>query len=249
MKCNLRCGHCAVFDNAFVSDQREVSSWQDIHDVLDAASNIGVRDIVLTGGEPTLSPWLVPALRQATRRGFSCSLSTNGTLVTPTLVAALVEAGLEKATVSLDGATARSHEALRGQRTFEATRSGICALVAGGVAVTIGAFIRTELVDEVPRLIRMCAELGAPRLTLLAPIYQGRCHSGDFPLESAFADSRSVFALGRDAGVNIRVMRPQCEASECPSGEQIFGAAGATVFPFCLYKGELRRHLDFVVSA
>src|SRR5687767_14058669 len=81
VSCNLKCSFCSVFENPFVSQYRGVESHNDISRVVFFAQQHQVEKVVLTGGEPTASRWLIPAMDSLTETNIPMSLSTNATLL------------------------------------------------------------------------------------------------------------------------------------------------------------------------
>ena len=138
--CNLKCGHCAVFENTFFDRRRPVSSSSDISQVLTFAAIKNIQRVIVSGGEPTLSPWLLPVFDALLNEALEFSLSTNGTTIDSSFARRLFEHGLRKVTVSLDGARTITHEQLRGVGTFPLALRGATALAAAGVDVTVGVF-------------------------------------------------------------------------------------------------------------
>ena len=73
--CNLKCEHC------YVSAQPSVGRTMPIPTVIRAFeifSALGIQDIRLTGGEPTMHPRLDAIISEAIRCGFGVGLVTNG---------------------------------------------------------------------------------------------------------------------------------------------------------------------------
>jgi len=78
----------------------------------------------LTGGEPTLYPYLVPLIRRIKGRGLICGMTTNGTTLEH-LAEELVAAGLDVLVVSLDGRE-NVHNRVRGHpKAFQRAEAGI----------------------------------------------------------------------------------------------------------------------------
>ncbi|GMV40093.1 MAG: hypothetical protein AMXMBFR64_18090 [Myxococcales bacterium] len=94
--CNQRCRFCWVdFDWTPPTRERVLAQLGEL-----AAR--GARAVSLTGGEPTLVPWLPDAVGLAAALGFErIELQTNGTHLTDALVQRLVDAGLTDVLVSL----------------------------------------------------------------------------------------------------------------------------------------------------
>ena len=105
-RCNFRCQYCMpreVFGPDFAFLPRDqVLSFEEITRLARIFRDLGVRKLRLTGGEPTLRaqlPTLVGMLKQID--GLELTMTTNGTLL-KSLAQPLVEAGLDRVTVSLD---------------------------------------------------------------------------------------------------------------------------------------------------
>lgn len=238
--CNLSCKHCAVFDNDFIRDFTGVTCQQDIDDVMTFIQLMDIKSVVVSGGEPTLSPWLVPILKSLRDRRLKFSLSTNATLITDSLILQFINAGLVKATVSFDGATDQTHDQLRGEGAFSKMLSGLRRLIKAGVTITAGVFIREEVIPELPALSRLCAEEGVSKLSLLWPIKQGRYRNLSETLsEKSLQAAALILKDLATCGLDVMVLRPECTDPGCPSGKRIWGAIGGKALPLCVYKGGL----------
>jgi len=70
--------------------------------MIDDLADMGYDGVILTGGEPTMSPLLMPALRYAKERGLYSRMITNGQLLQdPKFFKECVDAGLQHIHVSL----------------------------------------------------------------------------------------------------------------------------------------------------
>lgn len=70
--------------------------------MIDDLADMGYDGVILTGGEPTMSPLLMPALRYARERGLYSRMITNGQLLAdPAFFRQCVDAGLEHIHLSL----------------------------------------------------------------------------------------------------------------------------------------------------
>lgn len=109
-RCNLACGHCSTSSGPRV--EQALSKPLLLSAIRDAAT-LGYRHVAVSGGEPLLSPDLLPVLRRARALELGTSVTTNGLLLGQRAwerVADLVDV-LE---VSIDG-TEDEHDALRGR--------------------------------------------------------------------------------------------------------------------------------------
>ena len=77
--CNESCGFC----NSDTTVMNHCKSEAAVVDAISRTAELGVNEIVFTGGEPTLMPGLPGRVRDARRRGLTVWLQTNGTMRDP----------------------------------------------------------------------------------------------------------------------------------------------------------------------
>lgn len=133
-RCNLDCGYCTEYDNSAPHP-----ATQDLKRWLTQIRSLGTARIALVGGEPLLHPDIVELVRFARGLGMATSLTTNGFLLSESLVTALEDAGLEVMQISIDRVTPspvtrkslktieRKVELLRGSRIKLHLTGVICA--------------------------------------------------------------------------------------------------------------------------
>ena len=136
--CNLHCVMCDVGTNSTETNfARSLTGTQPINmpmtllqHVVDQASLFSPRpDIGFAFTEPGIYPHLVQGIAYAHGAGFRSTLTTNGFTLTK-LAGGLIDAGLDRLYVSLDGPP-EIHDRVRGKRgSFEAVRTGIQSLHA-----------------------------------------------------------------------------------------------------------------------
>ena len=118
-----------------------------------AAVKSGGREIVLTGGEPTLRRDLGELVREARAAGAErVALETNATTLGPEQAALLAAAGLDRAVVNLAGDGPWLDAVTRDPGGFERTTAGIDALLEAGVKVDLQAAIVRSTAERLPRL-------------------------------------------------------------------------------------------------
>jgi MoaA/NifB/PqqE/SkfB family radical SAM enzyme len=166
--CNQNCGFCharrPAERPAFVRAQAVVER-------IDAAVAKGAREVVLTGGEPTLRRDLAALVRHAQRSdGVRVVLETNAALITPASARALAEAGLACARVHLPAIGAAADAITRDEGGFEATVAGMRALAAAGVPLEGATPIVRDNLDLVAAIPAELRALGLPVEALLVSI-------------------------------------------------------------------------------
>ncbi len=162
-RCDLRCAYC--LPQGF-QDFEEPADWlrfDEIERVMQAFTELGVRRIRLTGGEP-LSRGKLPELaaRLARLPGLEdLSLSTNATRLKK-LAPALKQAGVTRLNVSLDSLQPDRFATITGGGKLAAVLEGLQAAKAAGFApIKINMVLMKGVNDdEVGDLVRYCIEHG-----------------------------------------------------------------------------------------
>jgi radical SAM protein with 4Fe4S-binding SPASM domain len=134
----------------------------------------GIRDIILSGGEPLMRPDWLRIASYARFRGLSVSISTNGTRVTKAIALKIAELQAD-VQVSLDGATPGVHDYLRrSPGTWEQALAGVRNFVAAGVTVTIGTTVTRANIHQIPALCDLSRGLGAQMFRIIPFVPFGR---------------------------------------------------------------------------
>jgi cyclic pyranopterin phosphate synthase len=102
-RCNLRCTYCMPAEGLPWLSKQDVLTVDEIERLVRLMAGLGVREVKLTGGEPTVRPELVEivARLRSVEPALDLSITTNGYLL-DRLAVPLREAGLDRATVSCD---------------------------------------------------------------------------------------------------------------------------------------------------
>jgi len=116
-KCGLNCPHCYVKPR--FSKLRELSSSEKIRLVREAAE-MNVEWIGLSGGEPLIHPDFKAIVREASEHNMEVSVVTSGIMYMKELLDVIRRHNVY-VTVSLDGATIKSHELVRGKDAWKKT--------------------------------------------------------------------------------------------------------------------------------
>ena len=186
--CNLKCRHCFLPAEEHKAHQASPEGLLQIAEILVRRNILIVR---LSGGEPTCHPALPDLLTILKSTPRHIKLLTNATLVDDRLIA-LIRRHVDSISVSLDGASAATHDRIRGLRgTFDRAIAGL-RRIRGETAlpVNVTTSICEDNLPEVGAIIDLCLELGIHswKHTLTIPV--GRAsRKGDAMLtEAQFAD-------------------------------------------------------------
>lgn len=123
-RCNQHCIHCYCSGgpkaDPFLLD---VDTWRRVVARLD---DYGVFDVYVTGGESLLLDGFFDIAEEILDRGMGFGVSTNATVLSDRVLGRLRELRIGTVQVSLDGATAATHELIRGSPgSFTRTMDGI----------------------------------------------------------------------------------------------------------------------------
>ncbi|MCP4747533.1 MAG: radical SAM protein [Desulfobacteraceae bacterium] len=125
-RCNCRCKMCRRWDCA----PRETLAVSDYRSLAEEFDAMAVHQISIAGGEPLLRKDVFEIIKGFADRGQSVNLCTNGILLEKYLKP-ICQSGATCVTVSLDGASASVHDAIRGiEGSFASIKKGIHCLLA-----------------------------------------------------------------------------------------------------------------------
>ena len=153
-RCNLRCTYCmpkkANGETYSFMPKEQLLSFSEITRVVEALAPIGLQKIRLTGGEPLLRKNLeqlisnikkVPGIKEI-------ALTTNGIFLAQQ-IDALVDAGLDRLTLSLDAIEQTLLDQISGRHVdLEKVFSGIEACLEKGIEVKVNTVIQKNVNDE-----------------------------------------------------------------------------------------------------
>jgi len=104
-------------------------------------------------------------------------MAVNGTLITDTVARRLVDAGIQRISVSLDGSTPETHDRFRQVAgAFEGTLRGIELLKKVGMEFQINTTITKTNLDQISKIQELAVDLGAVahHIFLLVPTGRGK---------------------------------------------------------------------------
>ena len=169
--CNLRCVHCRATATE-LSSPNDLSTPRAL-DIISQIADFCSPILVLSGGEPLYRPDIFQLARFATEKGIRVALGTNGTLVTKEVARKIVDSGVRRVSISLDGADAATHDTFRGiPGAFEAAIYGLRNLKELGMSVQINTTIARHNSKQLPAVLDLAREIGADALHtfLLVPV-------------------------------------------------------------------------------
>ena len=122
--CNNRCQFCYAAPRNFDNEEMDLVLARQL---LELMKSLGVKDVGLTGGEPSLYPHLTDLVHFAKQFGLDVTVYTNGRLLSDiSLVKRLKAAGTDFVNISVQSIDAEEHDSqCRVEGAFQETKQGI----------------------------------------------------------------------------------------------------------------------------
>jgi cyclic pyranopterin phosphate synthase len=154
-RCNFRCVYCMPPEGVPFKPHDSLLSYEDMVFFVEAAVEMGITKVRLTGGEPLVRkgvPDLVRLIR-AIPGVHDISLTTNGVLL-PRFVRELKSAGLDRVNISLDSLDPERYRLLTRGGSLQAALEGVeVALRAPLAPVKLNVVMVRGLLPELPSFV------------------------------------------------------------------------------------------------
>jgi radical SAM protein with 4Fe4S-binding SPASM domain len=150
LRCNMNCLHCGSSAGAQRKEELHTEQWNDLTTQL---ADMGCERIGLLGGEPFLRNDWYEISKEIKDHDMKVIYVTNGFLLTKNTIEKLKEIDPYVVGVSLDGASAKTHDAIRGVTgSFERCREILQLLREAGIETSVITTISTMNYKELPEI-------------------------------------------------------------------------------------------------
>lgn len=148
-RCNLRCHYCMPAEGIEQLGHTDILSFEELLRIVTAASQIGIRKVRITGGEPLVRRGVigligdiaqVPGIDQVT-------LTTNGLLLNGQ-VQALWDAGIRRLNVSLDSLQAQTFAKISRGGDLQKVLSGLEEAENAGMKIKLNMVVMRGVNDQ-----------------------------------------------------------------------------------------------------
>ena len=174
--CLLACRHCRA--SATAEALPGELSTSEGKELIDQVAGFGrpYPILVLTGGDCLLRADIFDLVDHATAQGIPVAMSPSVTpMLTDAAIQRMVTAGVKAVSLSLDGATAATHDGVRGiPGHFDRTIPAIRALVAAGLKVQINTTVMRANVHELADVAAILADTGVDIWEVFFLVHVGR---------------------------------------------------------------------------
>lgn len=172
--CNLSCIHCYANTNQKL--KKELNT-EEILRLIDRLSELGVLEIIVTGGEPFVRKDIFTILDYIKSKHMDFSLFTNGVLLDKNRAEKLKVLKPKIVAISVDSHIEHIHNHIRGSKSFLKTISNIEILVKEGLPVRTNTTLFNGINDgqqDIDNLVEYLTEKGIGQIVVGDLITYGR---------------------------------------------------------------------------
>lgn len=171
--CNLACKHCRA--EAHCEPYPGECDTTAAKALIDTFPEVGSPIIIFTGGEPLLRPDIFELASHAREKGLRAVMAPNGTLITRENAKLIRASGIQRCSISIDGADAARHDAFRGEiGAFEGALAGISYLREAGVPFQINTTVTRSNLKDFKDIFALAERLGAAAWHIFLLVPMGR---------------------------------------------------------------------------
>ena len=152
-RCNLSCKYCGYWQ-----EKTDELSTEQIFKILDEMSDIGVRLISFTGGEPLIRDDIGLIIKRAKSKELLVNLNTNGMLLLNRLEDIKEVDSIQ---VSLDG-DELANDAIRGTGVYKQVLSSLTLLRKNNIKLKIQTVISNFNLDSIDYICKLSRDLKVP---------------------------------------------------------------------------------------
>jgi radical SAM protein with 4Fe4S-binding SPASM domain len=163
-----------VGKNYFNNELKEISCEQKL-EIIDKLVEGGVEYLSLLGGEPLMMKEdLFSVVEHAVSKGLKISLVSNGLLLRDRIMERVIDSGINRLVISVEGASSETHDFVRGKNTFERVVNNIKNVTnyiekkGSPLHVNINTVLNRLNYPEIEEMIDLCRQMQVNEWTLLS---------------------------------------------------------------------------------
>lgn len=207
-RCPLQCPYCSnPLALERVANELPTDIWLD---VLAQAANLGVLQLHLSGGEPTVRRDLEEIVAQAAKVGLYSNLITSAVTLTRKRLEALAARGLDHVQISLQDTGAANADRIAHYQGGHAKKLEVAGWVrALGLPLTLNAPIHRQNIASLSSFIDLAEGVGAQRLEVAHVQYYGwalKNRQALMPTRQQVIESAELVAQARERLKGILVI-------------------------------------------
>lgn len=238
-RCNLNCPFC------FHANQSPLFSsinGLNISPIIQQLQNRHIQHVILSGGEPLLCDSFFHIIKELESNDITVSICTNAILAGEAFCKQLIETSVRKVTVNIaDLSYLKKTPCSEMDNLCLQIISGIRRLIKYGFDVTLNDIIFEIDREQFERRLIFCQENGAQKVSFTIPVCKHMTCKQTTLSETQINKAIDLLqSLEKQfPGIEIIFNSPDCQSSDCPSQQMIFGIEGLEFLPSCLVKRDL----------
>jgi PqqA peptide cyclase len=162
-RCPLQCPYCSnPLELERVAGELTTAEWQD---VMRQAADLGILQVHLSGGEPTVRQDLEDIVEVAAKGGLYTNLITAGVTLSRDRLKRLKDLGLDHVQLSIQDVDDANAEKISNYKNGLAKKRELCKWVREfEMPLTINAPIHRHNIENLPNIIQFAVDMGAERI-------------------------------------------------------------------------------------
>jgi len=170
--CNLSCPACMRRADSSLAQQRKetpfctLDRFREIHKQIPTLGTLNF----MGDGEPLMNPELIDIIHYAATQNIHTLLTTNATLLTPSIVKKLKDGKVYRIHASIDAAEKKLYEEMRVGATWETTLENLKTVSREGIPLCINMVLTQKNIHQMPHIVWLAKGVGAEAVTFLMPI-------------------------------------------------------------------------------
>ncbi len=230
-KCNFACKHCYVHN----SNSFDIMSFDLVKEIIDQLSSLGVLNITISGGEPTLHKNLGEILLYIREKNMKPTLFTNGSLITDELIKTFIATGTD-ISLSLYGSDEKQYEITTGKKeNYDMVYNNIEKIIENNISVVFKTIAISGLVEDISNMYVYAKGKNIPLAieTFIRPTLNGDTLNNVRPSEAQllkiFSDffskepTRRIRSNWCGAGKRTLCISPVGDVFPCPNLRLLLG--------------------------
>lgn len=172
--CNYQCPVC--FTDSGKRQSEELSSEEALQTV-EKIHEAGIRDVIVSGGEPFMRDDMVQILEKMANLGIGARIASNGSLLTDEVLKQLKEKTLTQSfQISLDTSDPEFYENFHGSPSgsFHRVLSRLDRIQSHDFHTTISVRLTPDTISGIPQLLKLASSEGWATLTIHVPLHTRR---------------------------------------------------------------------------
>lgn len=169
--CNLDCPACMRKASSSLAQQggdnfRTLEGFKEIHKQVPTLGTLNF----MGDGEPLMNPELNDIIHYASLNNIYTVVTTNATLITPTIVSDWTRDKVYRVHASIDAASKELYEEVRVGAEWEKTYENLQLISKSGIPLCINILLTKKTITGMINTVKLCKEVGAREITFLMPI-------------------------------------------------------------------------------